>query len=183
MLRVPVAVHEDDRDRPQARRVLRRAILWTLALGTGIYVAISVVAVRVVPPEELAVAEAPLALVFERSGGDGRVLGAIAIFAMLNGVLVQVVKSARVLYGLASTEQLPAALGVVNARTRTPILATVLCGGGAIGLALVGELASLAEAASITTLVSFSLANLSLLLLKRQGPPPPEVPSFPAWVP
>ncbi|MDJ0786755.1 MAG: APC family permease [Myxococcota bacterium] len=175
-----VNVAEEVRD---VRRVLPRAILWTLVIGTAIYVAISIVAVRVVAPGELARSEAPLALVFERSGGDGRLLGGVAIIAMLNGVLVQGVKAARVLYGLATTGQLPAALGSVNPRTRTPILATVLCGGMAIGLAWMGELASLAEAASVVTLVTFSLANLSLLLLKRRGPAPPEVPTFPVWVP
>jgi len=175
-----VNVAEEVRD---VRHVLPRAILWTLALTAAIYMGVSVVAVRVVPPAELAAADAPLALVFERCGGDPRVLGGIAILAMLNGALVQVLKSARVLYGLSSSGQLPASLGRIHPRTRTPILATLLCGGFAFVLSLRGELEALAEAASVITLVTFSLANLSLLLLERRGPAPSGVLNVPTWVP
>ena len=44
----------------------------------------------------------------------------------LNGIILQISKSSRVLYGLAHQRELPAILARVNAVTRTPLVATEL---------------------------------------------------------
>jgi len=45
------------------------------------------------------------------------------------------------------------------------------------------ELAALAEAASLVTLVVFAIVNLALVAMKRRGGPPEGVIDIPAWVP
>ncbi len=107
----------------------------------------------------------------------------IAIFALVNGALVQIVKAARVLFGLAERGSLPAALARVQERTGTPLLATGLATAAALLLALTLPLATLAETTSTITLVVFALANLSLMLVKRRDPRPPEATVFPLWIP
>jgi APA family basic amino acid/polyamine antiporter len=164
-----VNVAEEVRD---VRRTLARGILWTLGLTTFFYLVITTIAVLVVPPAELAASSAPLALVYERCGGAPGVLAAIALFAMLNGALVQVVKSSRILYGLARMGHLPKLLGQLHHERRTPWLATLLA---CVAVGVLGsgfDLATLASATSLITLLTFSLADLALVFLKRRSPAP-----------
>ncbi len=151
------------------RRTVPQAILVTLVVTVTLYALIAAVCVLAVPPDELAASEAPLALVFERCGGSARVFGLVALAALLNGALIQIVKSARVLYGLAAQGLLPAPLARVHPRTRTPLLPTALVTGVCALLAVSFPLETLAEATSGVTLVVFALANLSLVLVKRRG--------------
>jgi amino acid transporter len=109
-------VAEEVRD-PQ--RTLPRAIFLTLALSTLLYVLVVWVALVAVPREELAQSKAPLALVFERlTGASPHTMSLIAIVATLNGIIVQVIMSSRVLYGLARQGELPAFFGRSTAPRR-----------------------------------------------------------------
>ena len=175
-----VNVAEEVKD---VRRAMPIAILVTVAVTTVLYALVSAVSVLAVPPAELAASEAPLALVFERCGGSARVLGAIGICALLNGALIQLIKASRVLFGLAGQGGVPAILGRVGSRTRTPVLATALVTVLAALLAAAFPLETLAEATSIVTLATFALAHLALLLVKRRDPRPAEATVFPGWVP
>lgn len=170
-----VNVAEEVRD---VRRALPRAILWTLGLSTALYISVTAVAVLIVSPVELAASEAPLALVFERSGGSGEILAVIAMAAMLNGALVQIVMASRILFSLGRQGQLPSWFARVHPQRRTPIVSTVLVS-MAVGLfAAAFPLDSLAAATASIALAVFSLVNLSLLLLllresessRRAGP-------------
>ena len=119
------------------RRVVPRAIFWTLGVTTLLYVLVVWMALVAVPPAELARSDAPLALVFQRlTGGSPWIMSVIAIAATLNGIIVQVIMASRVLYGLGKQGSLPAALMQVNAATRTPVNATVLTTALILALAL-----------------------------------------------
>jgi len=96
---------------------------------------------------------------------------AIAVFATVNGVLVQMMMAARMLYGLASQGSLPADAGGrilarVNPYTRTPLAATVFVVAAIALLALVFPIAGLAEMTARIVLAVFVLVNLSLIRLK-----------------
>ena len=95
------------------RRTLPRAILITLVVTTLLYFGVTAVAVLGVPPAELARSERLGAI-------PPGTLGAIGVVATLNGVIIQVIMAARILYGLARQGSLPAALARVHPRTRTP---------------------------------------------------------------
>ncbi len=164
---------------------LPMAIFLTLGISTTLYILVAIVAVLNVPIAELAGAEAPLSLVFERTTGiSPQAISAIAIIATLNGVIVQIIMASRVIYGLARQGSLPAVLGSVQQLTRTPLLATLLVGGLVLILAIAIPLRGLAEATSQITLTIFALVNLALLLIKRRGDPPPDNAFLvPAWIP
>jgi amino acid transporter len=157
-----VNVAEEVRD---VRRTMPRAIVWTLGLSTLLYVGVTAVAVLVVAPSELAAADAPLALVFERSGGAGEVLALIALAAMVNGALVQIVMVSRILYSLSREGPLPAWLGRIHPKTRTPIFATAAVTLSIGLLAAAFPLTSLATATASVALCVFTLVNISLLVI------------------
>jgi amino acid transporter len=95
--------------------------------------------------------------------------------------------ASRVLYGLSRQGALPAALGAVlgrvDARTRTPLIATLLVMAAVLVLALWLPIEALAAMTSTVALVVFSLVNLALIRIKRRDPRPPGIWCVPAWIP
>ena len=162
-------VAEEVRD---PKRTLPYAIFLTLAISALLYVLVVWVALVSVGQAELAESKAPLALVFERlTGASPRTMSAIAIVATLNGIIVQIIMSSRVLYGLARQGNLPAALGTVSKTTRTPLVATAVTSALVLILALALPLQHLADLTARMTLVVFALVNLSLIRIKGRECP------------
>jgi amino acid transporter len=162
------------------RRAVPRAIAITLGVTMVLYALVAIAAVATVPPAELAASEAPLALVFERGGGgDARILGAIAILAVTNGALIQIIMASRVFYGLGSRGDLPRVLARVHPTRRTPVFATALVGAFVAILAAAFPLRPLAEATSVIALAVFALVNLSLVRLHQKSGSQ----MVPTWVP
>ena len=151
----------------QPRRTVPLAIAITLIVTAVLYMAVSLAAVAVVPPTDLAQSDAPLALVIERGlHGGAAIFAIVAILATLNGILVQMVMASRVLYGLARLGRVPAFLGRVNATTHTPLIATSIIVTMICTLAFALPLVRLAETTSIITLLIFTMINLSLLAIE-----------------
>lgn len=175
-----VVVAEEVKD---VKRNLPLAILLTLGITTLLYMLIMTIAVLSMPPEELAQSSAPLARLYQyHTGGDSTLISIIGLFAIIDGVLVQMIMASRVLYGLSSRGQLPALLSRVNPKTQTPLYATGLTIVSVLILALVGRLASLAELTSIIMLIVFSLVNLSLWRIKQRLPHNEGHINLPSWI-
>ncbi|MEO1702522.1 MAG: amino acid permease [Pseudomonadota bacterium] len=149
--------------------VLPRAIFWTLGITITIYVAIALVAVHAVDRTSLLNSSAPMATVFESvTGLDGRPVAAIAAFAMINGILVQMLMAARVLYGMAREGLAPAWLGAVSENRKTPARATWIVALSVTAFAALFPLAGLAATTSFVTLSIFTLVNVSLFTIGRR---------------
>ena len=166
-------------------RNLPLAIAITLVITTVLYVLVVWTALRAVPLAVLTASEAPLSLVFERvAGASPLTITLIAIVSTINGIIIQIVMAARVLYGMAARDLLPRTLAHVDATTRTPLLATALATLAILALALTIPLESLAETTSRMTLFVFAIVNAALIQLKRNALDQPS-PAFmvPFWVP
>jgi amino acid transporter len=177
-----VNISEEMKDQ---RRTLPRALFITLGLTTLFYALVVLIAVTAVPSAELAASPAPLALVFQRlTGWPLWLMSLVAVAATLNGVLVNMIVIARVLYGLADRGQLPAALAKVNPTSRAPVTATLAGVCAILGLSLAVPLSGLADIASTGTLLVFVVINVALITIKaREAKPPAEVFVCPVWVP
>jgi APA family basic amino acid/polyamine antiporter len=167
------------------QRTLAYAIFVTLGLSALLYAAVATVAVLAIAPAELALTEAPLAQLFLRMTGISPLgITLIAIVATLNGIIIQIIMTSRVLYGLANKRQLPAIFARVHPVSRTPLVATGVATGLALLLALAFPISSLAEWTSRITLTIFILACSALVRIKLRGtPPPPGTVVVPLWVP
>ena len=175
-----VNVAEEVKD---VRRILPAAIILTLVLTTLLYTVVATVAVLALPTEDLAGSDAPLALVYERSGGSAALLSGIAVVATVNGALIQIIMASRVLYGLGRDKAIPALFGTVNARTRTPVIATAVVTLVVVALAAIAPIETLAQVTSLIVLTIFTLANLALFRIKRRDPRPQGIWTVPIWVP
>lgn len=168
------------------RRTMPWAIFLTLTISTLIYILVVAVVVLAVPMDKLTTSAAPLALIFENSNkGISSTFNLIAVIATLNGVLIQMIMASRILYGLASQNELPRLLAAIHPTTRTPVNATILVIGIILVLALWLPITRLAEATSTVVLIVFTTVNLSLIRLKLSGRPVAEnvfeIPIYLPW--
>lgn len=168
----------------RVRRTMPRAILLTLGVSTVLYLLLMTSALLAMTPAALAASGAPLATLFQvHTGRSAAAIGVIAMVAIINGALVQIIMASRVLYGLSTRGQLPGWLGRVNPATRTPLFATATAALTVLGLALYGRLGGLASTTSVIVLSVFTLVNLALWRIKGQAAAPPEAYEFPRVFP
>lgn len=111
------------------------------------------------------------------------IISAIGLIAIINGVLVQIVLIARVLYGMAERKLAPRIFGRLHPHTHTPIRSTIFSGVIVLVLALLFDLQSLAMATNYILLSVFVFVNLSLIVIKRQEPHPKGIRTYPAIIP
>lgn len=149
------------------KKALPVAIAIALVVSTVLYLVVAVVCVLTLPADQLAGSDALAAVYREASGREPWVISVIGMVAVSNGALVQIVMGSRVLYGLAGKGWLPAVLGRVHARRRTPLVATVLITGVVLALALLFPLGALAQVTSLVLLVVFALIHASLWRVRR----------------
>ena len=157
----------------EPERTVPCAIAVTIVLSTILYILVVWVVMRSVPAADLAAEKAPISLAYQRlTGASPWLISLIAIFATINGVIVQMVMASRVLYGLARQGALPRVLGHINRSTKTPLLATSLIVVSVLALAVSFPLDRLAEFTTHVMLIIFVLVNASLLALKMKGEMP-----------
>lgn len=175
-------VAEECRD-PQ--RTIPIALMSSMVLGAMIYVAVAITAVSVVPWQELASAPAPLTEVMQRAAPaiPAMVFTGITLFAVSNTALVNYITSSRMVYGMARQGLLPAAMGRVHARTRTPHMATVVLLVLLMPLAFFGSIAELASATVLMLLVVFAIVNGALFTLQGGHNEGKGKFELPRWVP
>jgi basic amino acid/polyamine antiporter, APA family len=162
-----------------------KAILLALVIATLLYFCVAFLCILVVPPAELALSEAPLALVYERATGNKPILiSIIGLFAIVNGALIQIIMASRVFYGLSREGWLPGILGIVNSKTRTPINATIIVSVVIIIMALWIPIETLAKATSFLLFIVFTMVNIALWRIKIHEENHPEnIIRLPLWVP
>ena len=165
-------------------QTMPRAIVITLVIATLFYIAVALVSILVVTPETLANTSAPLAKVYETATGKSAgVLSIIAMVAVLNGALIQMIMASRVFYGMSKQNWLPEFLSRVNPKTHTPIASTILSGVLVFIFASFFEILTLAQFSSFVIFIIFTMVNLSLILIKRKTPYSEGIRIYPIFVP
>lgn len=149
-----------------AHKVLPRAILLTLAITVVVYVLVSLVAIAVPDRAGLVNSDAPLAFVYEAvTGWHHAPISTIAGIAMTNGILVQIIMAARVLYGMSREGLISPFFGVAHPVRHTPMRATLAVAGVIVVLTLGFELVRLAQLTSLVTLCVFMMVNAALVVV------------------
>jgi amino acid transporter len=176
-------VAEEVRD---ARRVLPRAILGAIGASCFVYVGVTAAALLTVPTERLAASDAPLLEVLRVAGFrlPGGAFSIVALLAICNTGLLNLIMASRLTYGMAREGLLPAGLARIHPVRATPWVAVLLAFVLALGLALSGGVQVLAQTTSLLLLSVFTVLHAGLLRLKRVDPAvDPEVFTVPSWLP
>ena len=165
-------------------KTMPNAIIITLIIATLFYITIALVSISVVPIEELAHSTAPLAKVYESATQTkATALSIIAMFAVINGALIQIIMVSRIFYGMSSQGWLPNFLSSVHPKTSTPIYATIIAGLLVIILATSFPILTLAQSTSFVIFMTFTLVNIALIRIKRRDPHPQGIRTYPAAIP
>lgn len=170
-------------ERPE--RTVPLALIMAMAAAAVIYIAVAITAVSVVPWQELSQSPGALTEVMARAAPAFPEMAfvAITIFAVANTALLNWIMASRLAYGMARQGLLPAALGKVSARTRTPHIAILTLFVIVAGLSLLGSIEQLASATVLLLLVVFTIVNGALVLLLRREPDRPGTFRVPLLVP
>ena len=150
------------------RRTLPRAILVAVAFAGILYMLVIAVAVRVVPPAELGQSQAPMLEVVTRAAPSipPLLFTLIALFAVANTGLLNLVTASRLLYGMAGQDLIPAWFRRLHPATLTPHRATAAILVVAVILTVSGTLPFLAGTTSVLILAVFLAVNGALLCLR-----------------
>jgi len=162
-------VAEECRD---PERTLPVGLILSMVAAAILYMVIAITAVSVVPYQELAAAPGPITEVVHRAAPSipPIVFTFITLFAVANTALVNYVTASRLIYGMARQGLLPARLGDVNEKRRTPHIAVVTLFIIVAPLALWGSIGDLAAATVLLLLAVFTVMNSALFVLKgRRG--------------
>ncbi len=150
-----------------------RAIGIALVSSTVVYGLVGLSALGVVDASTLGASPAPLATVAQIGWGETAFIGVsvIALFATANTVLILLVSTSRIVYGVSKAEynSFPARFAQIHPTRQTPVVAIVLVGVVALPFVLVGDLGAVAGLANVALLTVFGLVNLSLLKLRYDG--------------
>ncbi|WP_462384178.1 APC family permease [Pseudomonas sp. Marseille-QA0892] len=150
-------------------KVYPRALFGALLITGAVYMLVGISAALVLPVDELKDSEAPLMDVVSASGlgVSSEWFAVIALIAVANGALLTMIMASRLAYGMAHQGLLPAVIGRVLPKRRTPGIAILGTSAVAIALTFTSTLAVLAETVVLLLLVVFMSTNLAVLVLKR----------------
>ena len=151
------------------RRTYPRALFGALFTAGAVYVLVGVASSIALPASELQESSGPLLSVVEAAGASipSWLFSLIALIAVANGALLTMIMVSRLTYGMAEQNLLPPVLGRVLPNRKTPWVAILTTTLVAMGLTLVGDLATLAETVVLLLLFVFLSVNVSVLVLRR----------------
>jgi basic amino acid/polyamine antiporter, APA family len=152
------------------KRTVPLALMTAMLVASVIYMLVAIVAVSVVPADQLASSKEPLVDVMRVAWPwfPSNLFSVIALFAVTNTALLNFVMASRLMYGLGNLGLLPKFVSRVHGRTKTPYIAVMIVFVMFLALALVGNVASLARATSLFVLLVFMCMNASLFVFQRE---------------
>ncbi|MFI2368616.1 APC family permease [Streptomyces sp. NPDC018833] len=150
-------------------RTFPRAIFTGVAVTGTIYVLVALVSSLLVDYRTLEQSSGPL-LEVVKAGGVAfppKLFALIALFAVTNSALINIMMASRLCYGLANEKVLPRGMGKVLRRRRTPVTGIVFVTLLAVGLVSTGEIAGLGDTTAFLLLCVFTVVNVAVLVLRK----------------
>jgi amino acid transporter len=161
-----VNVAEETRD---PVRAYPRALFGGLAIAGVIYLLVTMTASMVVPTAQLSESSGPLLEVVKEGPGDIplKLFAGIALLAVANGALINMIMASRLVYGMARRNIVPAQFGRVLSERRTPHIAIAFTTALAVVLISTGDISDLADTTVLLLLAVFAVVNVTVLVLRR----------------
>ncbi len=179
-----IAVMAEEIREPE--RNVPRAILFSFAICTAIYIGVAIVAVGVVNWQLLGTSSAPLEYALRTVTDNVFILQYVAVsalFATTSVIMSSIMGASRALFAMARQDVIPSRLAKIS-KQNVPALTVLLCGIIISGIVLLsnGDLELLASIFNFGTLLTFFFINLSLIKLRKTMPDVPrkfKVPLYP----
>ncbi len=168
----------------QESRTVPMAILISLGISTVLYLVVVMVVGAMTPVGQPASATPLLAVFRDENGAFSLAFSGLALVAVSNGVLIQILTLARLFYGMARRRLLPAVLMRVS-KNRIPLQATLVAGGMVLVCTLALPFESLLRLSTSITLAVFAVVCLSLCRIKLMNSldkPSFRIPAVIPWI-
>ncbi|MFF1530910.1 APC family permease [Cellulomonas sp. NPDC058312] len=152
------------------RRDFPRALFGGLLVAGLIYLAVAFTSSMLVETDVLADSTGPLLEVVNVAGlaFPPWLFALIALLAVMNTALINMMMASRLVYGMSREGIVPAFLGRVHARRRTPVTAIAFTVALALTLTATGDLGDLADTTVLLLLLVFAVVNVAVLVLRRR---------------
>lgn len=162
-----VNISEEARD---ARRMVPKALLISIAVSTVLYILVSLSVVNILGWERLSASSAPLTEAVSAVVPDSDFLfSLIALFATANTVLILLIVSSRVLYGMSSDGTLPGLFRRVGKRG-TPHFSVLAVCLAALAVAALGSIKTVAMITDMSLFIVYISVNASAIALRYRMP-------------
>lgn len=154
------------------RKNIPHALILAIIISTVLYILVAMSAVNVVSWQELSQSNAPLADVASVALGTNAfvLLAVIALFSTSNTVLLEMLATSRIIYGMADFRSLPKALAKVHKKRRTPWVAIILVAFFTIVFVFVKDIKVMASITDLTIFATFIVINLAVIALRYKIP-------------
>ncbi|MEM2175405.1 MAG: APC family permease, partial [Candidatus Micrarchaeia archaeon] len=149
------------------KKIIPKAMVISILISTIIYILVAISSVSLVSWEILANSKAPLSEVAKVGFGESAsiLISLIAIFATSSTVLVDLIFTSRIVYGLGDIFPTLKRVG----KKGTPYFAAILVGVISAIFVFFENLRFLAGITNFTVFITFLLVNLSCIYLRKSG--------------
>lgn len=165
-------------------RTFPRALLLALSITAAIYLVIALITSTLVPTGQLAASDGPLLLVVKAAVPwfPPMLFAAIALFAVSNTALINMLMASRLLYGMANERIIPRGFGKIHPSRRTPWVAILFTSLVAVVLVSSFDIDILGGTTSLLLLLVFTVVNVAVLVLRKEKVTHEHF-SAPTWIP
>jgi APA family basic amino acid/polyamine antiporter len=156
-------------------RDLKIGIIGSMLACTAIYMVVAAAAIGGSRTEALAASNEPLAMVLRNLNhpAAAKFIGLAAIVALPTVIMAFMYGQSRIFFVMARDGLLPQRLSVVNEKSGTPVLMTMITGVIVAAIAGFLPLQRIAEVANAGTLVAFIAVAVCMLVLRNKAPNAP----------
>lgn len=150
---------------------ISKAIFFSLAITTVLYLAISFAVIRLIKPEVMVLSHSPLAdAIFKTAPRMSKVMSVIALFSTANTVLVTMLVLARMVFSMGREGDLPKFLGRIHHSYTIPRFASFFVFIISCGFLYLKNFELLVSFSSFATLLAFMSVNIALIVLRYTRP-------------
>jgi APA family basic amino acid/polyamine antiporter len=156
----------------EPKKNIPRALILAIIISTILYVLVAISAVSVVDWHALSESNAPLADVASVALGLNAfvILAVIALFSTSNTVLLEMLATSRMIYGMADFKSLPKAFAKIHKKRRTPWVAIFITAVFTIIFVSIKEIEIAASITDFTIFATFIVINLAVIALRYKMP-------------
>lgn len=153
-------------------RQIPKALILSVLITAVLYVLVAVSTVSLADWRQLGASEGPLAFAASRALGENAylVMSYIALFATANTVLILLIVTSRMIFGMARDGSLPKLLSKIHSKRGTPWIAILVSMLLSIFFVSFSNLEFVAGVTNFGTFITFATVNLVAIWLRYKRP-------------
>ncbi len=157
-----------------ARKIIPKALILSIAISTILYILVVLGAITIMGWDELGRSSAPLADVAAIAFGSKAflILSVIALFSTANTVLLILVTTTRMMYGLGNEYPKIGLFSRIHSARKTPWIAVIAVMATSMLFSLIGDIKLIAEITNFSIFVVFAVVNAALIAIRNKLPCP-----------